>query len=249
MLLGLAAGCADVSGPATDMTRTPAVVTWMEWPAEIAFPGNTSPAVRLIGFRSGCGVFRIDVTVSAYNLVALQPYEEIAAGSPCPLYDIIGIYDTLLALPALPAATPRTPFLLTAPTWDFFGGVTDRLFGDFTLVAQVGDTTLRVGGRAELVADSAGCSWAYAQWSYQPGRVMVLDTAIALGAPRRFAFVRGALLPHSPPRCGQSLALRVDGALIEYPWHQSHHPSANQARRRAQRNSSHSAPVRSRAVK
>lgn len=215
VLLVLAAGCADVSGPA-DTTRTPAMVTWMEWPAEIAFPG-TRPAVRLIGFRSGCGVFRIDVTVSAYNLVTLQPYEEIAAGSPCPLYDIIGIYDTLLALPALPATTPRTPFLLSAPTWDSFGGVADRLFGDFTLVAQVGDTTLRVGGRAELVADSVGCSWAYAQTTYLAGRVMALDTTIVLGAPRRFAFLRGALLPRTPPRCGQSLALRVDAALIEYP--------------------------------
>ncbi len=214
-LLVLAAGCADVSGPA-DLVRDPAVVAWMEWPAEIAFPG-TSPSVRLIGFRSGCGSFRIAVTVTAYNLVELDPYEERAANAICPLYDFIGIYDTLLALPALPATTPRTPFLLSAPTWDAFGGVVDRLFGDFALVAQVGDTALRVGGRAELVADSAGCSWAYAQWSYQPGRVMVLDTTIVLGAPRRFAFVRGALLPHSPPRCGQSLALRVDGALIEYP--------------------------------
>jgi hypothetical protein len=214
-LLTLAAGCADVSGPA-DVVREPAVVTWMEWPAEIAFPG-TGPSVRLIGFRSGCGVFHVAVTVTAYNQVQLRPYEERAADAPCPLYDIIGSYDTLLALPALPATTPRTPFLLSAPTWDFFGGVTDRLFGDFTLVAQVADTSLRVGGRAELVADSIGCSWAYAQTTYLAGRVMALDTAIALGAPRRFAFLRGALLPQTPPRCGQSLVLRVDAALIEYP--------------------------------
>lgn len=214
-MLALAVGCADVSGPA-DLVREPAVVTWMEWPAEIAFPG-TAPSVRLMGFRSGCGTFHVAATVTTYNQIQLQPYEERERNAMCPLYDVIGIYDTLLALPALPATTPRTPFLLSAPTWDAFGSVADRLFGDFTLVAQVGDTALRVGGRAELVADSVGCSWAYAQTTYLAGRVMALDTAIVLGAPRRFAFLRGTLLPRTPPRCGQNRALRVDAALIEYP--------------------------------
>ena len=213
-LLALAGGCADVNGPAP--IQDPASVSWMEWPTEIAFPG-TSPSVRLVGYRSGCGTFRIDATVTEYNQVQLRPYEEREQNYPCPLIDIIGIFDTTIALPPLPATTPRTPFVLTAPTWDFFGTQVTRVFGSFYLVSIVGDTTPRVGGRAELVADSVGCSWAYAQTSFMTGRTMVLDTLIDLGAARRFAFLSGTLLPQSPPRCGQNSALRVDAALIEYP--------------------------------
>jgi hypothetical protein len=215
VLLTLAAGCADVSGPA-DLIREPAVVTWMEWPAEIAYPG-TVPSVRLFGFRSGCGTFRIELAVTEYNQVEVQPYEERERNAMCPLYDIIGVFDTTLALPALPATTPYTPFALLAPTWDSFGSASLRFFGTGAVVAQVADTTLRVGGRAELVADSVGCSWAYATMPYLAGRTMVLDTAMGLGAARRFAFLRGSLHPASPPRCGQNLALHVDAALIEYP--------------------------------
>ena len=212
-LLALAAACADVNGPAP--IQDPASVSWMEWPTEIAFPG-TSPSVRLVGFRSGCGTFRIGVTVTNYNQVEIAPYEERQENQVCPLLDIIGIFDTVIGLPPLPAATPRTPFVLTAPTWDFFGTRVTRVFGSFYLVGIVGDTTRRVGGRAELVADSVGCSWAYAQ-SFLTGRTMVLDTLIDLGAARRFAFLSGALLPQAAPRCGQDRALRVDAALIEYP--------------------------------
>lgn len=214
VLLALAAGCADVNGPAP--VQDPVAVMWMEWPAEIAFPG-TSPSVRLVGFRSGCGTFHIGVTVTEYNQIQLQPYEERELNQPCPLIDVIGIYDTTMALPPLPATAPRTPFVFVAPTWDYFGMLVTRFFGDFELVAQVVDTSLRVGGRAELVTDSVGCSWAYAQTPFMTGRTMVLDTLIDLGAARRFAFLRGTLLPQSAPRCGQSRALRVDAALIEYP--------------------------------
>jgi hypothetical protein len=218
VLLALVAGCADVNAPAP--VQDEAAVSWMEWPTEIAFPG-TSPSVRLVGYRSGCGTFRIDATVTEYNQVQLRPYEEREENQPCPLYDIIGIYDTIVALPPLPATTPRTPFVLMAPTYDYFGTLSTPVFGTFYLVGIVGDTTRRVGGRAELVADSLGCSWAYAQMPFinpfMQGRTMVLDTLIDLGAARRFAFVRGSLLPASPPRCGQSRALRVESALIEYP--------------------------------
>ena len=208
-------GCADVNGPGA--TRNLAGVSWMEWPTEIAFPGSVSPSVRLTGYRSGCGTFHVDVTVTEYNQVQLQPYELWDANPMCPLIDIIGIYDTTITLPSLPATTPRTPFVIAAPTWDYFGTLVTRVFGDFILVAQVGDTTRRVGGRAELIADSLGCSWAYTQPAFWPPQPMVLDTLIDLGAARRFAFLRGTLLPQSAPKCGQSRALRVDAALIEYP--------------------------------
>ncbi len=103
---------------------------------------------------------------------------------------------------------------------------------DFSDRALVGDDTLSFvsrdvfravrGGvadpiaRAELVADSLGCSWAYAQASFVQGRTMALDSLLDLGGARRFAFVRGHLLPASPPRCGQNVALHLEGALVEY---------------------------------
>jgi hypothetical protein len=220
--LVFAVGCADVTAPGAPLIRDTAAVAWMEWASEIAYPGTGAP-VRLGSYRSGCGRFRVQLSVTAYNVVAITPFEERAPNEPCPLYedrrapiDVIGVFDTIVTLPALPATTPRTPYALSAPTWDYFGTAITRIFGGFDLVAGPADTTLRVAGRAELVADSVGCSWAYAQAPFFQGRTMVLDSLLDLGAARRFAFVRGRLLPVSPPRCGQSLALQLEGALVEY---------------------------------
>ncbi len=221
MLLVCAAGCAELTSP--ELVREPAVVSWMEWTGEIPYPG-TGAAVRLVGFRGGCGRFRIDLSVVAYDRVEIAPFEERAVNEPCPLYeraglppfDVFGIFDTVVTLPALPATTPRTPYALSAPTWDYFGTDITRIFGWIELVGGPTDTTLRVAGRAELVADSLGCSWAYAQASFVQGRTMALDSLLDLGGARRFAFVRGHLLPASPPRCGQNVALHLEGALVEY---------------------------------
>jgi hypothetical protein len=192
----------------------PAVVQWMEWPAEV--PVATPFSVRLLVPRVSCrqGTFRSSVAVDQ-SAVTFAPYFLLRGPAYCPpTVQAIDLpyfaLDTVGTAPGLDASYART-FEMRASTSVYAptpspstGDQPVRTFGDVTVRLSNPDGSRRnAAGFATTFVDNAGCvrvlparpSGADAGWVLE-------DQADTMGLT--YAFVRGYIHEAATPVCGQT---------------------------------------------
>ena len=192
------AACADPAAPGTDVTIG---ITWMEWPGAVteSQPGS----IRVTGFHGLCGTFRISAAQSGPSTISVDAVVHFdAAPQACP--GAIVLFDTMLPLPRLTLPPGgNNAFVVDAPIFDQAGVVFRRPFGYLALSSNQPDATLHAGGKAFVLPDSLGCSWARAQMP-PAEQAHVLSSDITLGTNDwHTAFVSGVFAPALSPRCGQ----------------------------------------------
>ena len=198
------------SGPGSDAQLT---VSWMEWPAAVTASQHGS--IRLVGFHGACGKLVLTVEQSGPSGVGVNAVEHFENGAPryCPA--IVAMFDTLLPLPRLVTPTgPSGQFSIDAPSVDNLGGIVRRIFGFVMLSDQQPDATLQVGGRARVLADSLGCSWATPELNTGAGPY-VLSTNLTLSGGWHSAFLSGYFQPALSPRCGQDPLLQLRAIEVD----------------------------------
>ena len=203
----LAACAEEGAGPGTD---APIAVSWMEWPAAVTATEHGS--IRILALYGACGELVLTVEQSGPSSVSVAASEHFDSDPPAPCPAVVVILDSLVPLPRLVSPTgPTGSFTIDAPVADPLGGITRRVFGFVTLTDQQPDATLQVGGRAAVIADSLGCSWARPDLPGLPGfGPFVLSSDIALGDNAwHGAFISGAFMPALSPRCGQDPLLQL----------------------------------------
>jgi len=191
----------------------PAIVSWMEWPAEVA-PATTFP-VRLRGYDVGCMDMKAFVTTpkADQSAVTFEPYF-MFDGPPnlCPTTQVGAVsggfaatfFDTTTTAPGLAAPQPRTyemrastsVFTLAGAFPQSLGPV--RTFGDIAVgVPATGRTNASGSASAGLAPD--GCTRLNPLGLY-PGYVLENppDTTHWSG------FVRGYLYDTTAPVCGET---------------------------------------------
>ena len=203
MVLMAVAACSDPTGSTTD-AQVP--ITWMEWPAAVT--ASQPGSIRITGFHGFCGVFHLAVVQSGASTISVNATEHFDSPTQqfCPA--AITIFDTILPLPHLGGAG-GTAFVVDAPAADPIGVVARRPFGFLELSSNQPDATLHVGGRAYVLPDSLGCSWARAQMPLAaPAHVLSSNVAFATNTWHP-AFVSGVFMPALSPRCGQNPLLQL----------------------------------------
>ena len=204
----LLAACSDGASPGTD---APLTISWLTWPAAVTAAEHGS--IRIVGYYGACGTLVLDVAQSGPSSVSVAATEHFDTDPPPPCPAVIGIFDTVMPLPRLVTPTgPTGSFTIDAPVADPLGGITRRIFGFVELTDQQPDVTPQVGGRALVLADSLGCSWARPDIPNRPNisGPFVLSSNIALGDDAwHGAFISGAFMPALSPRCGQDPLLQL----------------------------------------
>ncbi|MGH7520260.1 MAG: hypothetical protein ACREMI_03175 [Gemmatimonadales bacterium] len=200
-----------------DSAVYPAIVSWMEWPAEV--PDATPFTVRLVVPRPGCyqGVFRPGVTADE-SAVTFAPFYIVKVHEPIcqPFEERADIFyvalDTTSIVPALKTNVPRT-FEMRASSVAFASqpgadGLPVRTYGDVTVRLADPDTSRRNGaGFATKMIDDSGCARLLVTGTLGPsgtsGSLLVLedqvDTTTVNGD-----FVRGYLVEAPAPICGET---------------------------------------------
>jgi len=206
-----AGGCTD------QVTSTGAVVTvpvlWMEWPALVRT--DTPGQLRVVGYHGLCGTFHVDVQQSGASAVTVNAREQFETSTPPPCVDLAVVFDTLVPLPPLTTPSGIGSFTISAPYPDPLVGVTSRVYGTVELTTGQPDVNPRVGGRALVLDDSLGCSWA------QPpvagiGGPYVLSPDLTVGTNGwRPAFISGGFQPAFSLRCGQNLLLQLQVVEVD----------------------------------
>lgn len=205
MGLGLAA-CTD---PADTGLDRPITVTWMEWPTAVTASSHDS--VRLMGFM-GCGMPVLRVTQSGPSSVSVMATEHYNDPHPPSCPPTLYFLNDMVPLPRLEAPAGSTgQFTIDAPTFNAQGGKVRRVFGILQLSDVAPDTTVQAGGRAMLLSDSLGCSWAKPQMDLTPPAFgpWVLSSNLAPGSDWQGAFVSGVYSAALAPRCGQDFLLQL----------------------------------------
>jgi len=198
----------------SDFDVQPAVVQWMEWPAEV--PVASPFTVRLLVTRPVCYTTVFRPAASADNsAVTFEPYFLVKRQRPVcpPMVAVISLpdisLDTVTTAPALAATVSRTfdmraPANVHAPTPSTQSGQPVRTFGDVTVRLSAPDTSRRnAAGRVFRVTDNLGCAQIMPVGSYGPDRHLVLeDQTDTTGL--NYAFVRGYIHESVTPVCGQT---------------------------------------------
>jgi hypothetical protein len=199
VLLSLSA-CKD-----SNVHIVPAIVSWMEWPAEVA-PATTFP-VRLRGYDVGCMDMKAFVTTpkADQSAVTFEPYF-MFDGPPrlCPTSFAAAFFDTTTTAPGLAAPQPRTYEMRASTSVFTFAGAFPqsqgpvRTFGDIAVgVPATGRTNASGAASSGLATD--GCTRLSPPGLY-PGYVLENppDTTHWSG------FVRGYLYDATAPVCGET---------------------------------------------
>ena len=197
----------------------PAVVQWMQWPAEVQV--GKAFDVRLIVPYASCrrGAFRPGVAVDQ-SAVTFAPYFILSGPEICPPepLDFTVPYfalDTTGTAPGLDASSSRTfemraaAFVFVPTPEPYNGGQPVRTFGDVTVRLSNPDASRTNGaGYVSLFRDYAGCARIAPNGYYNPDVAVVLeDQADTTGLS--YAFVRGYIYEVAAPVCGQTRVFHV----------------------------------------
>ena len=201
---------ATLAGCDSGLEMQPAIVQWMEWPAEVQ--AATPFAVRLLAPFPACHRFVFKPAVRAVDsVVTVEPYFLVEQGDPVclpsPALDVAPLpflaLDTVITAPGLSARTfqMRATAIAVPPATNATGL---RAFGDVTVRPSNPDTSRRnAGGIVRLWVDNAGCARILAAGYPQPPRGFVLeDQADTTGL--NYAFVRGYIHETATPVCGET---------------------------------------------
>jgi hypothetical protein len=209
MLVGVAA-CDS------DLDVQPAIVQWMEWPAEVvaAKPFTVRllmgfPACHKWVFKSAVSVDQSAVTFAPYFLV--ERGEPVCLPSPAAA-DVFPVpflgLDTVMIAPGLTASVPRTfemrasAAVNAATPTPSAGDPPVRTFGDVTARLSDPDTSRRnAGGVVTMWVDNSGCVRVLP--GGYPGSPLVLEDQ-ADTTRLNYAFVRGYIHEVATPVCGQT---------------------------------------------
>lgn len=197
-----------------DTRIEPAMVNWMEWPAEVL--AAESFTVRVAGWGGDCRpeaklvvsptVDQSAVTFEPYFLTPREPnpcrYLDFVAAEPATRL-IAPFFDTRAAVPGLEAVTPRT-YEIRAGTdvsaRDALTAFPIRTFGNITVrSAGVAVERLNAGGFGYAVRDSVGC---VTLWPYPVYPGYVIENPPADTLQYWAGFVRGYIYEAAVPVCG-----------------------------------------------
>lgn len=197
-----------------DTRVQPAVVQWMEWPAEVL--SNTQFKVRLVVWQSGCGFGAFRPGVSAdQSAVTFSPFFLIDKKNAICLPEVrvvdiaIGALDTAGTAPGLAADFART-FEMRG-TGEVYvanasnaAGTPVRTFGDVIVRPSAPDQSRRnAAGIIFASLDTLGCVRVRPWGLFSPGSDIVLenptDTAGIGGS-----FVHGYIHQPAAPVCGET---------------------------------------------
>jgi len=199
-----------------DSRLEPAMVNWMEWPAEVL--AAESFTVRVAGWGGDCRpeVKLVIAPTVDQSAVTFEPYFLMPQGpNPCdflrappaePSSSIVApSFDTRAAVPGLEAVTPRT-YEMRAGTdvsaREALAAFPIRTFGDITVrSAGVAVERLNAGGFGYAVRDSIGCVSLY---PYPVYPAYVIENPPADTAQYWSGFVRGYIYEPATPVCGKS---------------------------------------------
>lgn len=198
-----------------DTQAHPAVVQWMEWPAEVR--SNTPFNVRLVVWQQGCGfgAFRPGVAADL-SAVTFTPFFLIEKKNETCLpeariVDIaIGVLDTAGTAPPLGAASARTfemrgsADLYVPSPRNADAAVPIRTFGEVIVRPSAPDPSRRIAaGSVVKIVDTLGCVRVAPLGLYRPGTAVVLEDQ-ADTAGLSYAFVRGYIYTPAAPVCGET---------------------------------------------
>lgn len=193
----------------------PAIVQWMEWPAEVVAAKPFS--VQLLTGFPACHKWVFKSAVSAdQSAVVFAPYFLVERGEPVclPVPATLEVFplpnlglDTSVTAPGLATTVDRTfemraSAVVNAPAPSpNVGDVPVRTFGDVTVRLSNPDSSRRnAAGIVTLSVDIGGCVRVH-PGGYSPALVLD-DQADTTGL--RYAFVRGYIHEAAAPVCGQT---------------------------------------------
>ncbi|HLZ45659.1 MAG TPA: hypothetical protein VKQ05_08275 [Gemmatimonadales bacterium] len=206
-LFALIVGC---GGPDTQLQ--PAVVEWMEWPAEVL--QNTPFTVRLVVWQQGCGFGAFRPGVSAdQSAVTFSPYFLLDKKNIIcePAVQVTAIaflaLDTSGTAPGLAAPYARTFDMRAASVVATPSSAADpaiRTFGTVVVRPASPDSSRTdAAGTVYTSVDSAGCARIRPLGLYSPTSYRVLDNP-ADTTGLNGAFVRGYIYQPAAPICGET---------------------------------------------
>jgi hypothetical protein len=211
----VALGCSEATTPSLTVV-VPAEVRWLEWPFQVS--SVVGESLRVVVYVP-CGYPRIDVS-TADETIEVKARDESKDDGTC-LGVNTGIYDSILALPAL---NPREPpelfravpyrviaYMHNAPS----PTLVPVLLGQLELTFRPPFQPIRmVGGLARLDRDSADCSWATPLGLLAEPYLLLnppqLDSA---GYPYE-AILAGPIVSLDSLRCGQASAISLQFADV-----------------------------------
>ena len=200
LVAALSMACSEATGPST----LPGGILWVEWPTAVST--TQSGSIRVSGAPE-CPqytVFGVSIRGSELHVTATVDFSR----------GCISRGDTLLPLPALtpPASGLPARFTIRAPVMDFTNvgpfTTSDRLLGQVELRAAPDPATL-FAGLIFLYRDDLGCWRAIPSRSSRPTWTFAQPLPLGAESSGRVAFLRGRLIPVTPPVCGDALAIDV----------------------------------------
>jgi hypothetical protein len=206
----------------SDLDMQPAIVQWMEWPAEVAAAAPFT--VRMVMPFPACHRWVFKPAVSAdQSAVTFAPYFLVERGEPVCLpapaapdvfpVPFLGL-DTVMIAPGLAASVARTfemraSAAVTAPSPT--PGAADppvRTFGDVTVRLSDPDTSRHnAGGIVTIWVDNEGCVRVLPA-GYPVAPLVLEDQADTTGL--NYAFVRGYIHEAATPVCGQTRVFHLE---------------------------------------
>lgn len=193
----------------------PAIVQWMEWPAEVVAAKPFS--VKLLTGFPACHKWVFKSAVSSdQSAVTFAPYFLVERGAPVclPVPATTAIFplpnlgfDTSVVAPGLQTTVDRTfeirasTVVNAAPPSPSVGDVPVRTFGDVIVRLSNPDSSRRnAAGLVTLSVEASGCARVH-PGGYFPALVLE-DQADTSGL--NYAFVRGYIHEVTTPVCGQT---------------------------------------------
>ena len=213
--------CATAS---TEPPGPPGTIEWVEWPVAVT---RTQPgAVRVSGSPHCPQYAEFGISVSGTEL-QVTSYVDFSRG--CMVRE-----DSIVPLPALEAPPSGLPAVFTI--WaslsrfsEAGSGSGGRLLGEIEL-REDPDTTTRFAGIAFVYRDSLNCWRVIPSRSTRPSWAFVQPPTLGLESSGHVAFIRGRLVPVSPPVCGDTVAVEASTLEIDITPQPSDRPSFLQSR-------------------
>ena len=217
---------AALSACDSDLDMQPAIVQWMEWPAEIvaATPFTTRmvmpfPACHRWVFKPAISTDQSAVTFAPYFLV--ERGEPICLPAPAApsMFPVpfLGL-DTVVTAPGLATHSARTfemraSTVVTVPTNPGAGDPPVRTFGEVTVRLSDADTSRHnAGGIVTMYVDEGACvrilPGGYPGYPGAPTGLVLEDQADTTGL--NLAFVRGYIHDALTPVCGQTKVFHLE---------------------------------------
>ena len=195
-------GATDPPGPA-------GTIGWVEWPAAVtmAQPG----AVRVSGFPDCPQYAQFGVVL---NGTQLHVTSHVDFSKGCMTRE-----DSLIPLPSLRVPPSGLPAVFTI--WASLARFSEagsasggRLLGEIEL-REDPDTSTLFAGIALVYRDSLDCWRAIPSRSTRPSWAFLQPPTLTAGSSGHVAFIRGRLVPVSPPVCGDSTAVEAFSLEID----------------------------------